>query len=272
MSAPNEAELERLLDVVYERYCHDFRAYARSSMRRRVEAARESLGCPSIGALRDRVLEDPAAFAAMFRFLTVQVSEMFRDPSYFLALRREVLPRLATYPFIRAWIAGCGAGEEAYSLAILLHEEGLLGRSLLYATDISPAALQAGEAGVYDLGRAAGFGESYRKAGGRGALSDYYTAAYGRVRFDRALRAQIVFADHSLATDGVFAEVHLISCRNVLIYFDHSLRDRAVGLFHDALVPRGFLGLGRRETLDPSRHAIAFGELVPEERIYQRRA
>ncbi|UQA63398.1 CheR family methyltransferase [Polyangium aurulentum] len=265
-----DIELRLLLEAIYLKYCYDFRSYSVASLRRRVEQALEKFGCRTLSQLQDRVLHEPSVMPALLQYLTVPVSEMFRDPEYFLGLRREVIPRLLTYPSIRVWVAGCSTGEEVYSIAILLQEEGLLSRTTIYATDINPEALRAAEAGVYPIDRVAGFSESYRKSGGRGSLSDYYTAGYGAVVFDRALRARAAFSDHSLATDGVFAEVQLVSCRNVLIYFDRDLQDRAVGLFRDALVRRGFLGLGNRESLRFSKHADAFTELLPEVRIYQR--
>ena len=204
-------------------------------------------------------------------YLTVQVSELFRDPAYFRAIRAHVVPHLRTYPSLKVGVAGCAAGEELYSLAILFREEGLDERTVFYATDINPDALRKAEAGVYALDRLPLFTENHRKAGGKSSLSDYYTAAYGAAVFDRSLRRRAVFSDHSLVSDAVFAEVHLVSCRNVLIYFDRDLQDRAVGLFKDALVRRGFLGLGSRESLRFTRHASAFDEFGPAERIYQKR-
>jgi len=201
----------------------------------------------------------------------VPVSEMFRDPGYFRAIRERVVPILRTYPSLKVWIAGCSSGEEAYSFAILLEEEGLLERAIIYATDINPRILQLAEEGVYDIDRLAGFSESHRKSGGRSSLSDYYTARYGRAVVDKRLKRHIVFSDHSLATDSVFAEVQLVSCRNVLIYFKPELQDRAVGLFHDALCRRGFLGIGAKETLRWSAHADGFEELVRDDRIFQKR-
>ena len=179
--------------------------------------------------LQDKVLHEPAAFPALLSLLTVPVSEMFRDPSYFRSLREKVVPLLRTYPSLKVWVAGCSTGEEAYSLAILLREEDLLERTLIYATDINPQSLQKAAAGVYAIDRIAGFTENHRKSGGRTSLSDYYTAAYGRAVFDKSFRRRIVFSDHSLATDSVFAEVQLVSCRNVLIYFNGDLQNRAVG-------------------------------------------
>jgi len=183
-----------------------------------------------------------------------------------------VVPILRTYPSIKVWVAGCSAGEEVYSLAILLAEEGLLERALIYATDINPHALRTAEQGVFDVDRVAAFSANHARSGGRSSLSDYYTARYGRVVFDKRLREHMVFSDHSLATDSVFAEVHLISCRNVLIYFERDLQNRALGLFHDALVHRGFLGLGSRESLRFSAQAGNFDDFVLEDRIYRKKA
>jgi chemotaxis protein methyltransferase CheR len=203
-------------------------------------------------------------------YLTVQVSEMFRDPGYFLTLREKVVPHLKTYPSLKVWIAGCSTGEELYSLAILFREEGLESRTIFYATDINQDALKKAEAGVYDASRIPLFTENHRRAGGKSSLSDYYTAGYGRAIFDPSLKERTVFSDHSLVSDAVFAETHLVSCRNVLIYFNRDLQDRALGLFRDSLVRKGFLGLGSKESLRFSAHADAFPEYEPSERIYQR--
>ncbi|HEX4505457.1 MAG TPA: CheR family methyltransferase, partial [Alphaproteobacteria bacterium] len=229
------------------------------------------MGFKSFSALQDAVLHDSAIVPRLLDYLTVQVSEMFRDPGYFRAIRETVAPHLRTYPSLKVWIAGCSTGEELHSFAILFHEEGLLERTLFYATDINPAALEAAGAGVYALDRIKTFTENHQKSGGRSSLSDYYTAAYGHAVFDKGLRSRVVFSDHSLVTDAVFAEVQMISCRNVLIYFDRPLQDRAVGLFHDSLARKGFLGLGSKETLRFSEHADGFAEFVGEEKIYQRR-
>jgi chemotaxis protein methyltransferase CheR len=266
-----DIELQLLVEAIYLRYHYDFRAYARASLKRRLNTAMARFGCDTLSQMQDRILHDPAAFPRLLEYLTVQVSDMFRDPSYFLSLRQVVLPLLRTYPSLKIWVAGCSAGEEVYSLAILLREEGLLARSIIYATDINATALQKAEAGVYELNRVAGFTDNHRRSGARSSLSDYYTAAYGNAVFDKSLRKHIVFSDHSLATDSVFAEVQLVSCRNVLIYFDRELQDRALGLFRDALCRKGFLGIGPRESVRFSSHADAFDELVRDDRIYQKR-
>lgn len=267
-----DIELDLLLEAIYRRYSYEFRHYARASMRRRIAAALSRLGVESVSMLQHRVLRDRAAFTVLLTQLTVPVSDMFRDPPYYAALREQVLPVLATYPSIKVWIAGCSTGEEVYSMAVWLEEAQLLERTVIYATDINPESLRAAEAGVYALERVAGFSRNYQRAGGARSLADYYTAAYGGVVFDRRLRRRVTFSDHCLATDQVFAEVHLVSCRNVLIYFDRELQERAVGLFRESLVPRGFLGLGSHETLHASRHADAFEEVRPRERLYRRRA
>lgn len=265
-----DIELRLLLDAVYLKYQHDFRHYAHASLRRRMRQAMERFGCGTLSELQSRLLHEPEIFVQLLEYFTVQVSEMFRDPAYFRAVREKVVPLLKTYPYVKLWVAGCSTGEEAWSYAILLREEGLLERALIYATDINPAALRTAEAGVYALDRIAGFSANYLAAGGTRSLSDYYTAAYGQAMFDKSLRAQMVFSDHSLATDHVFSEVELVSCRNVLIYFDRQLQARAVGLFHDALVGRGFLGIGSKETLRFSPRASAFEEFVPDQRIYRK--
>lgn len=265
-----DIELKLLLEAIFQRYHSDFRGYAMSSLRRRLRQAMDRFGASSLSVLQDRVLHDPQALSILLDYLTVQVSEMFRDPTHFLALRRDVLPILATYPSIKIWIAGCSSGEEFYSMAITLEEEGLLDRAIIYATDVNDGALRKAEAGVYALDRVAGFSENYAKAGGKGSLSDWYTAAYDGVVFDRRLRRNVVFSDHSLSTDGDFTETHLVMCRNVLIYFNRELQDRAISLFEQSLVPRGFLALGSKENLRVSSRAPAFDIFDRRERIYRK--
>jgi chemotaxis protein methyltransferase CheR len=268
--APEDVELELLLDAIYRVYHYDFRSYAEASLKRRIGSALDHFRCDTISALQARVVREPRLFNELLRYLTVQVSDMFRDPIYFRALREQVVPYLRTYARIKIWCAGCSTGEEAYSLAILLHETELLSRSLIYATDINPESLRTAAAGVYDTDRFARFSENYLASGGTGSLSDYYAAAYGGAVLDRRLRDAIVFSDHSLATDSVFAECQLVSCRNVLIYFEKDLQERALGLLAEALPRKGFLGLGVKETLRFSRQAPAFADCVPEARIYRK--
>jgi chemotaxis protein methyltransferase CheR len=267
-----DIEIRLLLEALYSAYHYDFRNYAMASLKRRLRQACEQLGFDTLSALQESLLHDPATLPRLLGYLTVQVSELFRDPSYFRAIREEMMPHLRTYPSLKVWVAGCGGGEEVYSLAILFREEGLEQRTLFYATDINDEALAQAEAGIFALDRIQLFTENHRKSGGKSSLSDYYSAAYGRASFDKSLRQRVVFSDHSLVTDAVFGEMHLISCRNVLIYFDRKLQDRALGLFKDSLTRKGFLGLGAKETLRFSDHAEAFTDFVHEEKIYQRRA
>nr|WP_255632197.1 protein-glutamate O-methyltransferase CheR [Xenophilus sp. Marseille-Q4582] len=263
-------ELRLLMEAIYLRYNHDFRDYTGASQKRRVAHALAQMDFRSISALQEQVLRDPDVFARLLQFLTVPVSEMFRDPSYFVALREHVLPVLQTYPSIKVWVAGCSTGEEVYSLAILLREEGLLERALIYATDINPQSLEKARQGIFSAEAVRGYTANYQRAGGRRAFSDYYTAAYGSARFDPSLRANVIFADHSLATDSVFAETQLVSCRNVLIYFNRRLQDRALGLFLDSLCHRGFLGLGSKESIDFSAHGDQFEAIARADRIFRK--
>ncbi len=266
-----EIELRLLMEAIYLKYSYDFRDYSQASQKRRVLYALKQFDCPTISALQSRVLHDPAVFLQLLQFLTIPVSEMFRDPSFFLALREQVMPHLQTYASLKIWIAGCSTGEEVYSLAILLREEGLLERSLIYATDINPVSIEKARQGIFALGSIQGHTANYQQAGGTRAFSDYYTAAYESAVFDKTLRENITFADHSLATDSVFSETQLVLCRNVLIYFNKRLQDRALGLFHDSLGYRGFLGLGSKESLDFSIHTERFEPFVRAERIFRKR-
>ncbi len=265
-----DIEIRLLLEALYTRYHYDFRNYAMASIKRRLKQAREQLGFATYSALQENVLHDPSTLPRLLGYLTVQVSEMFRDPSYFKAIRENVIPHLRTYPSLKVWIAGCSSGEELYSMVILFREEGLEERTIFYATDINQDALNIAEGGIYELDRIQLFTENHRKSGGKFSLSDYYTAAYSRATFDRTLRRNVVFSDHSLVTDAVFGEMNLVSCRNVMIYFDRPLQDRAIGLFKDSLPRNGFLGLGSKESIRFSSHSRSFREFVREEKIYQR--
>ena len=265
-----ETELRLLMEAIYLRYSYDFRDYAGASQKRRVLQALQQLDCPTIPALQAKVLHDPAVFMQLLEYLTIPVSEMFRDPPFFLALRQQVMPRLLTYPSLKIWIAGCSTGEEAYSLAILLREEGLLERTRIYATDINAKSLGKARQGIFSLGSIQGHTANYQQAGGKQAFSEYYTAAYDSAIFDKSLSENITFADHSLATDSVFSETQMVLCRNVLIYFNKKLQNRALGLFHASLSHRGFLGLGSKESLEFSAYAKRFEPLDKAERIFRK--
>ncbi|MCQ4311343.1 protein-glutamate O-methyltransferase CheR [Pseudomonas stutzeri] len=263
-------ELKLLIEAIYLRYSYDFRDYSGASLKRRVLLALRQMQCENISELQRKILYHPQAFMELLQFLTIPVSEMFRDPSYYLALREQVVPVLRTYPSLKIWIAGCSTGEEVYSMAILLKEEGLLERTILYATDINPRSLEQARQGIFHIGDIQQYTTNYQRAGGRHSLSDYYTAAYDSAIMDKSLKEQVTFADHSLATDSVFAETQLISCRNVLIYFNKPLQNRAFGLFHDSLCHRGFLGLGSKETVEFSGYADRYEAFDKQERIFRK--
>jgi chemotaxis protein methyltransferase CheR len=262
--------MDVMIEAIYLKYSYDFRDYSGASIKRRVQHALSQFECATISALQEKVLHDPTAFMQLLQLLTIPVSEMFRDPSHFLAIRKEVVPLLRTYPSIKIWIAGCSTGEEVYSMAILLREEGLLDRTIIYATDINPRSLDKAKQGIFSMENVRAYTANYQQAGGQCSFADYYTAAYGYAIFDKSLCENVTFADHSLATDSVFSETQLISCRNVLIYFNKKLQDRAFGLFHESLCHRGFLVLGSKETLDFSSYANQFEPLVKQERIYRK--
>lgn len=267
-----DIELRMLVEAVYLKYNYDFRDYTGASQKRRVLVALRELDCATVSELQAKVLHQPEAFARLLQYLTIPVTEMFRDPEYHAALRSQVVPHLRTYPSLKLWVAGCSTGEEVYSLAILLHEEGLLERSLIYATDINPESLDAARRGVFPLDRMRLYTENYQKSGGKRAFSDYYTAAYGGALFERFLTENVTFADHSLATDSVFSETHFVSCRNVMIYFNRRLQNRVLGLFHESLCHRGFMALGSKESIDFSSYANRFESIARRERIFRKAA
>lgn len=265
-----DIELRMLVEAVYLKYNYDFRDYTGASQKRRVLVAMRAMECETVSDLQAKVLHRPEAFTQLLHYLTIPVTEMFRDPEFYAAVRSQVVPHLETYPSLKLWVAGCSTGEEVYSLAILLHEEGLLERSIIYATDINPASLESARRGVFPLDRMRLYTENYQKAGGKRAFSDYYTAAYGGALFERSLVENVTFADHSLATDTVFSETNFISCRNVMIYFNRRLQDRVLGLFHESLCHRGFLALGSKESIDFSSHATQFESIARRERIFRK--
>lgn len=266
----SEAELHLLMEAIYRTYSYDFRDYSGASQKRRILQAMAHFECQTVGALQALMLKDATLFVKLLQYLTIPVSEMFRDPAFFLALRQQVLPVLHTYPSLKIWVAGCSTGEEVYSLAILLREEGLLEKSLIYATDINPVALEKARRGIFTLASIKGHTVNYQQAGGKQAFSDYYSAAYDAAIFDPTLRTNVTFSDHSLATDSVFSETQLVLCRNVLIYFNKPLQNRALGLFHESLSHRGFMGLGIKEGIDFSDYVDHFEVLDKSARIFRK--
>jgi chemotaxis protein methyltransferase CheR len=244
-----EIEMRLLLEGIRLYYGYDFREYALSPLRRGLATVMAQEGVRTISAYQERVLHEPALMQRFLSLVGVSVTTMFRDSELILCLRDEVVPLLRTYPSCRIWVAGCASGEEVYSLAVLLREEGLLGRSTIYATDLNEDMLAVARLGTYPLERVRRFEESYQESGGRGSLSDHYSVVGRAARFDPGLQASITWAHHNLVTDGSFNDFHLIVCANVLIYFRPSLQERVHRLFYDSLIRGGYLALGKRESL-----------------------
>jgi chemotaxis protein methyltransferase CheR len=265
-----EVELDVLLEAIVRVYGYDFRNYARASLRRRLWRRVTAEGRSSLAGLLEAVLHDPAAMERLRVDLSVTVTSMFRDPPFFLALRRQVVPLLRTYPFVRIWVAGCASGEEVYSLAILLREEGIAEKVRIYATDVSDEVLDRAQEGLIPLDKMRGYSSNYLEGGGFEGLSSYYEVEGRWARLDPSLRDGVVFARHNLATDGTFNEFHVILCRNVLIYFDRDLQQRVHQLFDDSLVPLGILGLGARESLATTRLADRYDALDADVRLYRK--
>ncbi len=263
-------EIQLLLEGVYRRYGFDFREYAYSSLRRRIREAMRAEGVKTVSGLQDRVLHDPACWRRVFLKFGVNVTSMFRDPAFFLAFRQKVVPLLAGLPFIRIWHAGCATGEEVYSMAILLQEEGLYDRCRIYATDLNEAVLRRGRAGIYPAALVKEYTSNYLHAGGTRSLSDYYTARYGNAIFRASLRDNIVFSQHDLATEGAFNEFNVIFCRNVMIYFDRSLQNRVHEMIYSSLVTFGVLGLGRRETVRYTPNEECYSLLEPDQTLFRK--
>ena len=263
-------EIELLLEGIYRHYGFDFRSYAFASIRRRLWKRIEAEGLPTVSALQARILHDSQMMERLLLDLSINVTAMFRDPGFYRAFREHVVPILRTYPFIRIWHAGCATGEEVYSMAILLREEGLYDRCRIYATDINEVVLQRAKEGIFPLDRMQEYTENYIAAGGKRAFSDYYLAKYGGALFDDALTRNVVFSLHNLVTDRSFAEFNVILCRNVLIYFDKSLQARVHGLFYDSLAMFGILALGSKESLRFSPFEDSYDQINGPEKIYRK--
>ncbi|MCO6149584.1 protein-glutamate O-methyltransferase CheR [Flavobacterium sp. NRK1] len=245
----NDRELEVLINEVFEYHGFDFSGYSRASLKRRIERLYQIDGFKSLGEMLSKIRTEPEYFKHLIEEVTVNVTEMFRDPLFYKTLREEILPILATKPFIRLWHAGCSSGEEVYSMAIMLREANLLHKSLIYATDINQQVLDSAKKGIFPLQTMKQYSENYRLSGGKKDFSDYYTANYGFAKFSSDLSEKMVFSEHSLVSDGSFNEFDLILCRNVLIYFDKELQERAFELFDNSLSKLGYLALGTKETL-----------------------
>ena len=265
-----DIEIDLLLEGVYRHYGVDFRQYSRASLRRRLWRRVDLEHVASISGLQERLLHDPAVMERLLLDLSINVTAMFRDPSFFRALRVQIVPLLRTYPFIRIWNAGCSTGEESYSLAIVLREEGLHDRTRIYATDINEVVLQRARQGLFPLEKMQEYTENYLAGGGTRAFSEYYTAAYEGAQFDRTLASNIVFAQHNLVSDRSFNEFQLIVCRNVMIYFDKTLQDAVHRLFHSSLARLGVLALGHKESIAFTSHEADYDVINADERLYRK--
>ncbi|HUR81317.1 MAG TPA: protein-glutamate O-methyltransferase CheR [Thermoanaerobaculia bacterium] len=263
-------EVELLLEGIFRQYGFDFRSYAYASIRRRLWKRVEAEGLQNLSQLQAMVLHDADSLERLLLDLSVNVTSMFRDPLFYTTFRAQVIPLLRTYPYLRLWHAGCSTGEEVYSMAILLEEEGLYDRARIYATDINDVVLQQARRGIFPLERMQEYTENYIRAGGKRSFSEYYTAKYDGALFDGRLARNVVFAQHNLVTDRSFAEFHVIFCRNVLIYFDKDLQNRVHSLFYDSLVRLGMLCLGSKETLKFSTYEPCYERLDQNEKIYRK--
>src|SRR4051812_19969814 len=265
-----DIEIALLLEGVFRRYGFDFREYAPASLRRRVWRRANAEGLETLSALQDRLLHDPACMERLLLDLSINVTAMFRDPTFYVAFRERVVPQLRTYPFTRIWVAGCSTGEEVYSLAIILQEEGLYDRARIYATDINETVLEQARAGVFPLDKMKEYTQNYLKAGGTRAFSEYYVAAYDGAQFQRSLVDNVVFAQHNLVSDRSFNEFNVVVCRNVMIYFDRALQNRVHRLFYESLMTFGVLALGAKESIKFSPFEDCYEELDATERLYKK--
>jgi chemotaxis protein methyltransferase CheR len=271
--APDEVEqleIELLLEAVFRRYGFDFREYARASLKRRLYRRMAAEHVATVTQLQDRILHDPAVMERLLLDLSINVTAMFRDPSFYVAFREKVVPLLHTYPFTRIWCAGCSTGEEVYSMAIVLEEEGLYDRTRIYATDINEAVLDTARDGVFPLDKMKQYTQNYIRAGGKREFSEYYLAAYDGARFSRSLTENVVFAQHNLAMDRAFNSFNVILCRNVMIYFDKALQNRVHDLFYESLETFGILALGHKESIAFTGHEQDYETIDAGERIYRR--
>ncbi|RRA97984.1 CheR family methyltransferase [Larkinella rosea] len=262
-------ELEEIILLVRKQYGYDFGDYARASLQRRVIRCMQKAGCLTAYELKYQLTNDSRFFTWFIESLTVNVTEMFRDPAFYKELRNNVLPKLASYPTIKIWHAGCSTGEEVFSMAILLHEVGLLNRARLYATDLNPANLERARQGIVPLQNMKEYTSNYIQSGGIRDFSSYYTARYDNAIIHKEYRKNLVFATHNLATDQVFNEFQLVCCRNVLIYFNRTLQNRVMTLFSNSLSPLGYLALGMKESLLFSEARHQFDVVSPAVRIYR---
>lgn len=266
----DDIEIDLLVEGIWRQYGYDFRQYSRAHIKRRIMHYIGKSGYESVSLLQHDVLHHPQAFKALLPEFSINVTEMFRDPSFFVFLREEVVPYLKSFPRLKIWHAGCSSGEEVYSMAILLKEVGLYDRSIIYATDFNENILKKAEDGIYPVSAIKEYTKNYFKAGGKAAFSDYYTASYDSAIMAKQLKENISFAQHNLVIDGVFGEMDLIICRNVLIYFDRNLQKKVISLFHQSLSRTGILCLGTKETLSYADEYEQYEILSEPYRVYRR--
>jgi chemotaxis protein methyltransferase CheR len=275
-SAPAEVnqlediEIELLLEGMYRHYGFDFRNYAPASIKRRIHESMRNEGVLSVSGFQEKVLHDPACLERLLYRLSVNVTSMFRDPTFFQTFRTKVVPLLRTYPFVRIWHAGCSTGEEVYSMAILLQEEDLYQRCRIYATDMSKEVLRKAREGIFPLASMQEYTANYMKAGGKRFFSDYYTAHYDSVIFSSSLKTNLIFSEHNLVTDGSFNEFHVVLCRNVMIYFNKTLQERVHNLIYESLSVLGVFGLGNKESLRFTPRETFYEELDQRDRLYRK--
>lgn len=265
----SDGEVEVLLNDLFEVHGYDFTDYSKASLKRRINRLYNLDKFPSFAEFRYQVRSQPQYLKRFIEQITVNVTEMFRDPDFYRTLRTDILPTLATYPLIRIWHAGCSTGEEVYSMAIVLKEVGLLHKSLLYATDLNPDVLNTAMAGIFPMSVMKQYSENYILSGGKQEFSNYYSAKYNRAKFDESLRSKVIFATHNLVSDSSFNEFQLILCRNVMIYFDKELQEKVANLFDKSLQPLGFLALGSKETLRYTSIASRYKQ-VNKEKIWRK--
>ncbi|RUT77954.1 CheR family methyltransferase [Ancylomarina longa] len=265
-----DIEIPLFLEAIFQKYGYDFRDYSKAHIKRRLMHRMAVSNFTTISQMQDKILRDKAFFLELLEDLSINVTEMFRDPDFYTAFRTQVVPSLKTYPFIKIWHAGCSTGEEVYSLAIVLKEENLLDRCQIYATDFNRKVLEIAKSGIYLIQNLEKFQRNYKNSGGKSKLSDHYTVKYGSIKFDQSLSKRIVFADHNLVTDHVFAEVNLILCRNVLIYFNRELQNKVIKLFHESLSYSGYLCLGTKESLRFTDFENNFTDINANQKIFKK--
>ena len=270
-NSPENIEIRLLLEAMFQRYGYDFRDYGKAHAKRRIMHRLALSNLENISALTYKVLYDESFFHEFLQDLSINTTEMFRDPGFFKEIREQVIPILKTYPFFKIWHAGCSSGEEVYSMAIMLCEEDAYSRTQLYATDFNHSILQKAKEAIYPIGNMKEYTRNYIKAGGKSSFSDYYNAKYNSAIFKKSLKRNIVFSDHNLVTDSTFGEMNLVICRNTLIYFNKSLQDKVIKLFYDSLIPGGFLCLGSKESIIFSAHKSLFEPVNSKLKIFRKK-